>query len=111
MAGLLQMAESQARTVNVPGIPTTQPATLAVALSDRAMRVMVDNIGAVPIRVSFATASLSGLVSAGSDHYTILVGQSRVFILSPNQRLYASAVGAIGTMSVHTSDALPFQPV
>lgn len=103
-----QMNQSLVRTVTVPGVPTNNPAQVAVAMFDRPMRVVVDNVGAVAIRLAFASASLGGATAEAVDHYQLQVGRSQVFVLSPGQKMFAVGVGATGLLSIHTSDALPF---
>lgn len=103
-----QMNQSLVRTVTVPGVPTGNPAQLAVAMPDRPMRVLVDNVGAVGVRLSFTSSALGGVTAEAVDHYQLQVTKSQVFILAPGQKLFAVGIGATGAVSIHTSDALPF---
>lgn len=105
----MKMAESQVFTITIPGAPTSLPATVAQAMDDRPMRVMVDNVGGVPIRLAFTSSQLGQTTAEAANHYRLVVGASRIFILAPKQRMYAVAAGAVGEMSVSTSDALPFE--
>jgi hypothetical protein len=106
----MKMADSQLRTITIPGTPTNNPAVIAMAMFDRPMRVMVDNTGGVPCRIAFSSSSLGGVTSEGVDHFRLAAGAGgRVFILAPKQRLYAVAAGATGELAVATSDALPFE--
>jgi hypothetical protein len=104
----MKMENSQVRTITVPGIPTNSPAAIAIAKDDRPMRVLVDNVGATPMRLSFTSSGLGNVAAQGVDHFDLLVGASRVYVLAPGQRFYAVSIGADGRLSVFTSDALPF---
>lgn len=108
--GEQHMSESTWKTVSVPGIPAgaAGPANVAAAMFDRPMRVLADNVGPVPIRVAGTASALGNTVAQGTDHYVLLPGAHRVFVLAPKQKLFAVAVGNGGQLSVHTSDALPF---
>lgn len=110
--GSMHMKASQLKTVTVPGVGGSSrrpPSAIAVAMDDRPMRVMLDNVGAVPVRLSFAQSALGSTTAEGTDHYVLTTSaQGRVFILAPKQSLYAAAIGADGRVSVHTSDALPY---
>ena len=103
----MKMNESQLRTMTIPGTPTTQPPAIAIAMPDRPMRVLVDNVGATTIRLGFSAGGLGGTASTGGD-FQLLTGRDRVLILAPGQRLYAASLGAIGSLSIATSDALPY---
>ena len=103
----MKMNDSQLRTMTIPGTPTTQAPAVAIAMPDRPMRVAVANVGATTIRLAFSSGGLGSVASTGGD-YQLLVGRDQVFVLSPGQRLYAVSVGAIGSLSLATSDALPY---
>jgi hypothetical protein len=100
------MNDSQARTITVPGTPTGNPAAIAVAMTDRAMRVLVSNVGATALRIAFSSSSLGQTTAEGVDHFQINPGPSDgfYFLLAPKQRLYAVSIGSVGRVSVHMSD-------
>ena len=93
--------------MTVPGTGLNSRAALVVQATDRPMRVMVDNVGPNPLRLAFASGSVASFTADGADHYQLGTGQNRVFVLAPQQRFYAVAIGATGQLSVATSDALP----
>lgn len=100
------MHESEVKTVTVPGVPTNSPAMIAVA-AEVPIRVVVSNVGGVPVRLSYASSSLGGITSEASSHFRLIANNDVVLVLAPKQRLYAVGVGAVGVLSVATSDALP----
>lgn len=102
------MQPSTWRTISVPGVPAPSPSNLAMAMDDRPMRVLVDNVGPVPLRIAGTATALAGSAAAATDHYVMLPGAHRVFVLAPKQRMFAVAIGAGGLASVHASDALPY---
>lgn len=102
------MEASQLKTVTVPGVGPNSQAILVANATDRPMRVLVDNVGANPMRIAFSSSSLANATSDGADHYQLSPAQFRYFVLAPKQRLFAIAIGATGRLSIHTSEALPF---
>jgi hypothetical protein len=107
----MEMNDSQVRTMTIPGVPTQNPPAVATAMRDRPMRVVVENVGPTAIRLAFSSSSLGATTSEGVDHFLLLSGRAQVLVLAPKQRLYAVSVGATGSLSVATSDALPFDVV
>lgn len=105
----MKMNDSQCRTMTVPGTPTQNPSAIAIAMTDRPMRVLVTNVGPTELRVAFSSSSLGTATADGVDHFQMNANsQPLYFVLAPKQRLYAVSVGATGRASIHTSDALPW---
>lgn len=104
----MQMNPSRAYSITIPGTPTNNPAQIAIAQADRPMRAVVLNVGGAPVRIAFNSSALGGITSDGVDHFLLLAGKDITFSLAPKDTLYAVGVGATGSISVHTSDALPF---
>ncbi len=105
----MQMNDSQTRTITVPGTPTNNPAAIAVAMTDRPMRVLVANVGATVLRIAFSSSALGQTTAEGVDHFQLNPNVGGLYVvLAPKQRLYAVSIGAVGRVSVHTSDAMPY---
>lgn len=105
----MQMMQSTVGNLTVPGVPTANPALVIQAMADRPMRLQLANNGPTPIRLAYSSNSLGGVTSDGVAHYLLQPGQSAVFVMAPNQRLFAVSAGATGSLSYHASDALPFE--
>lgn len=87
--------------------PPFEPALLVKA-SKKPLRVMLRNISeAVDFILAFDASSLKDLPGVGGT-YTLPAGDSDVFVLAPQQALYAIANGTNGKICVAYSEALPF---
>lgn len=107
------MQDSKFNTLAVPfgtadaGAPNWEPA-LIVKAGKKPLRVMCRNISeAVDFILAFDASSLKNLPGVGGT-YTLPAGDSDVFVLAPEQSLYAIANGTDGKICVAYSEALPF---
>lgn len=113
------MRESEFNTIKVPridgnqftsdnpGADTSTPAPIWRA-GPRPMRVLVRNlsVGAY-VLLAYDPATLQRFPSTGGT-FMLPAGLSEVFVLAPNQGLYASTpVAGVVEVSVAISDALP----
>lgn len=103
------MLPSRTGQANVPNIPTQNPSVLAAAPANVALRVVVRNTGAAPVRICVDSASLNN--QNASDYYLLPAAASETFVIAGGQSLYAGAVGATGTLSFHWNEALPLQKI
>lgn len=89
------------------GAPAWEPALLVKA-GKRPLRVMCRNISeGVDFILAFDASSLKDLPGAGGT-YTLPAGEADVFVLAPEQSLYAIANGTDGKVCIAYSEALPF---
>lgn len=72
------------------------------------VRVLVRNVGAAPVFLGGTTTDVIGPDGVPSSAtYRLPVGASDVFVLAPNQTLFAIGVGAGATLVVTASEAIP----
>lgn len=99
------MQDSTFQTFSVPGASTaaTIPLTIARGPSDSAVRVVVKNVGAVPIFLAGASADAVSPEGPSSNTFQLDPALSEVFVLAARQLMYA--VGSVpgGRVSVHVS--------
>ncbi len=99
------MQNTTFRTISVNIIGSKDPSTIAVAPVKIPLRCLVRNIGATTL--FFGTAVQDVAPTPDTATYRVFSGDSEVFILAPQQTLYAIAAGANGSVSVSNSEALP----
>ncbi len=106
MAIKITMKDSRIFQMECPAFGTAQPATITkVPEKEVPARVMVDNIGSVPV---FITHNSSALTEGNiATSYNLPVNGSRVFVVAPGQGLYAAGQGATGRVCGAISDSLP----
>lgn len=113
------MQESKLKTISVPDVATFTPgggdgSTVGTPVpnaifqsTSKPMRIMVRNVSlGVSIALSHAAEGLQ-TADVGSDTYELPPGASDIFVLAPNQKLYAIALGVGGRVSYAASEALP----
>ena len=98
---------SRVATINVPVIGTNNPATLLRAPKDRPMRVLVRNVGGVLVFLSHDATDLATFTNASASSYRLPAGFADVFVVMPEQGMFAAAQGAQGMISIALSEALP----
>lgn len=98
---------SRVATINVPIIGTNNPATLLRAPKGKPMRVMVRNVGGVLVFIAHDATDLATFSNASASSYRLPAGYADVFVLMPEQGIYAAAQGAQGLISIALSEALP----
>lgn len=72
-----------------------------------AVRVLVANVGAVPLAVGATPAAVAGNAVNTGANFRLPAGRSEVFVLAPRQSLYAVGIGGGGRVSYSISEALP----
>ena len=98
---------SHAKTVTIAAVGTNNPSVLARA-QKQPLRALVRNIGPSIAAIAFSPGALVGQQSI-LDSFQLPAGESEVFVLDQGDTLYAAGVGAGGTVSIHTSPALPIK--
>ena len=88
-------------------VAANTPFGVGRAAHGRPARVVVENVGATLVFLAGATADISGPDGPSSSTYRLLPGQSQVFVLSPEQTIFAMGSGAGAIISVTVSDAIP----
>ena len=102
------MRATDAQTFTVPGAATASTRPMVIARgTDVPVRVLVRNVGAVPLFVAFADQDVVTAEGPSSKTFQIDPLSSDVFVLAPEQMMFA--VGAVvgGRVSVSVSEALP----
>ncbi len=98
------MQPSQVNTIQVPTIGTNNPATLVIAALVPT-RIVVRNVGAVIVFLAHSSAEIQS-INTTAGVYRLPAGQEDVFVLAPQQGLWAVASGAVGTVSIAISEAM-----
>ena len=98
---------SRVLTINVPVIGTNNPATLLRAPKDKPMRVLIRNVGGVLVFLTHDATDLATFSNASAAAYRLPAGYADVFVVMPEQGMYAAAQGVQGLISVALSEALP----
>lgn len=98
---------SRVATINIPIVGSENPATLVRAPRGKPLRVMVRNVGGVLVFLAHETTDLATFSNVSASSYRLPAGQVDVFVLMPEQGLYACAQGAQGFVSIAISEALP----
>lgn len=100
---------SKTQTLSVPDIASLSasisPATLARA-STTPMRLLAKNVGGNTLFVGMSAQAVSDQTST-VDAWTLVPGESQVYVLEVGDQMYAAAVGAGGAISIHLSPAFP----
>lgn len=89
--------------------PSIIPTLLARAQKGIAMRVLVRNVGGVLMFIGGNPEDVAGPDGPVTATYRLPPGQEDVFILAPEQTLYAVAAGGGGLGSVSYSEAIPYR--
>lgn len=98
--------ESRLQQYTIPSFFTgVDPATIAYA-TDRAVRVQVRNIGAAIIILSLGINDLGNPEGPTGAVFRLPIGDRDVFVLAPEQTLYAVASAVGGIISVAYSVAV-----
>lgn len=98
---------SRLATINVPVIGTNNPATITRSPRGKPTRVQVRNVGGVLIFLAHDVTDLATFSNASASSYRLPPNTVDVFVLMPEQGLYAASQGALGFVSVAISEALP----
>lgn len=101
------MQPSRVTTLDVPVIGNTNPATITLAPKSIPLRVLIRNVGGAMIFIAHESTAFQDVVSSATNSYRIPPGQEDIFVLAPQQGLFASAQGAGGQISVAISEAIP----
>lgn len=113
------MQDSRVRTISVPDVATFTPGggdgsttgspipSIGFQSTTKALRLMLRNVSlGVTIAIAHAPEVLQ-TQPIGSEIYELPPGASDVFVLAPNQKLYAITLGVGGRLSIAASEALP----
>jgi hypothetical protein len=98
---------SRVATINVPIIGSNNPATLIRAPKGKPIRLMIRNVGGVLCFLAHDVQDLATFSNASANSYRLPAGQVDVFVVMPEQAVYAVAQGAQGLISIAISEALP----
>lgn len=98
---------SRVATINIPVVGSNNPATLVRAPKGKPIRVMIRNVGGVLCFLAHDTQDLATFTNVSANSYRLPAGQVDVFVLMPEQGIYAAAQGAQGLISIAISEALP----
>lgn len=103
------MRESSNRTFTVPGPwpAATSGISIARGRDGGAVRVQIRNLGGGNVYLSFADQNVIAESGPSAETYHLPDGEVDVFILAPEQKLYAVGSANNIMVSVATSDALP----
>lgn len=91
--------------IHVTPIPAQSVGPFYAAPADMPMRLLVRNLGGSAIYLAYDSAAVNGINITGA-HYELPAGQSDVFVLQPQQMMFAVAAGA-GRLGYAASVALP----
>lgn len=95
-------------TIEVPALPATtdQIGAVVAAPDGKWLRIILQNVGAVPILLGYSPSSLTA--GGGAGNFLLGAGtQPITIVLAPRQTLYAAAGGAPGRLAYGASEALP----
>lgn len=98
---------STVATVGVPQIGAVNPATLTRAPRGKVVRLMVRNVGGVTVFIAHDVNDIATVANAAATSYRLPPGQADVFVLMPEQGIYAVAQGVNGLVSIAISEAIP----
>lgn len=104
------MQDTTFQQYTVPGAATakTKPLTIARG-TDKSVRVVVKNIGAVPLFVGTADQDLVTDEGPSSTTWQLDPISSEVFVLAPRQLMFAVGSVAGGRINVSVSEALQIE--
>jgi len=100
------MRPSNMNTITVPAVGTTTPGTVAKA-AGAPLRVLVRNVGPVLCFLAHETESLANPGGPSTGVYRLPAAGDDVFVLAPDQSMYAVAAGVGGLLTIATSEAFP----
>lgn len=100
---------SRLATINVPIVGANNPALLTRAPKGKVVRVLVRNVGGVLVFLTHEANDLATLSNAASAAYRLPPGQTDVFVLMPEQSLFAAGQGAQSLVCIAVSEAIPEQ--
>lgn len=83
------------------------PVSIARGVVGKPVRVLVENVGATLVFLGGSEQDLVTPTGPSSATYRLVAGASRVFVLSPQQVMFASGSGAGAIITVSVSDAIP----
>lgn len=93
-------------TITVPSVGTTTPGIVATA-AHTPLRVLIRNAGPVLIFLAHETENLANPGGPSTGVYRLAAGDNDVFVLAPQQSIFAVAAGVNGLLTVATSEAFP----
>ena len=100
------MQNSQVNTLSVPAQATGVNPALLMKAADVPLRVVVTNVGPNLILLGHDVNTLSA-VPAVAGTFRLATTKEQTIILAPGQGLFATSIGAGGSVSIASSDALP----
>jgi len=98
------LSPSTVNTITVPTVGSQNVATLMKA-AGVPLRVVVRNVAGTPILIAHDTNVLQNSPAVAGT-FLLTAGQTEVFVLAPQQGLFAASSGAGGTVSIAVSDAI-----
>lgn len=104
------MQDSRFETFTIGPFGTNAVPNTVAHAADVPMRVVVKNVGPVPIFLGTASADVAGDTNGPTTNtYQLPVGDTDTFVIAPRQRLYASASAVGGIVCVALSEAIPVE--
>lgn len=100
---------SRLATINVPIVGANNPALLTRAPKGKVVRILVRNVGGVLVFLTHEANDLATLANASSAAYRLPPAHADVFVLMPEQSLFAAGQGAQAFVSIAISEAIPEQ--
>ena len=104
---MVAFQNSTVATIAVPAFGSINPATLTRAPRGRVVRVLVRNVGGVVVFIAHEVSDISSVANAAATSYRLPPGQADVFVVMPEQGLYAISQGIAGLVSIAVSEAVP----
>lgn len=102
------MQQTLFETFSVPGAATSQTDPFVIARGTEVpVRVMVKNVGPVPLFLAGADQDVVTEEGPSSKTFQLDASESEVFVLAPEQNMYAVGATDGGRVSVTISEALP----
>lgn len=97
------MQDTTFETMTIAPIGSPTPTTIVKA-SKVPMRVILNNVGPVPVWIG---DEVTDLVPLGNSVYRIFPGDPYTFVVASTQSVYAISGGLGGQLSVSVSEAIP----
>ena len=104
------MEASRFFTIRVPASGgAVDPTAVAYAPKGSATRVVIRNIGGALVFLAYSSLDVVSPSGPTPETYRLPAGASDVFVLAPEQKIYAVATGAVGLVCVAQSEAIPIE--
>jgi hypothetical protein len=101
------MQDTSFRTVAVPNAVAGAQPTVVARATDVPCRVLVENATGTLIFLARASQDIVGPSGPTGGTFRVRPNTSHVFVLAPEQELFAAGNGAGAQLSVSMSEALP----